>query len=248
MAITYQTCMDHLRRIFGTGSGGGLPDHIRPMEVVNVAGRELCNAHYWAWLSNVSDTLTIPADTNYVDLPANMKALHAVTLTDTVIGYAVPTTATDIMQKRENTVGTTAWNYLYWAVTPAHTDTGLRWRLQVWPTHSEERTDGLSILYSAGWTEVTTDTQTLTLPPYLEGLYVDMLEAVGKGWDEEDLGLRGQRVAAVLTSPSMENAKTVDGMSAPALGGEQHGAAQVAANGLVPWQHGYAYGGNSGVI
>ena len=37
----------------------------------------------------------------------------------------MPTSPPDIMEKRENTVGTTAWNYLYWAVTPAHTDTGL---------------------------------------------------------------------------------------------------------------------------
>ncbi len=244
MALTYNHVLDHLRRILHLGQAG-FPPHLRPMEIANIAGRELCNAHQWAWLSNVTGTLDIAAGAEYVDLPANLKQLHGITLTDTVVGYARPSTPVEIMQLRENTVGTTAWNYLYWAVTPTHDGGEHRWQLQLWPAHSAERPQAITLLYTANWTEITSDEQTLTLPTYLEAIYIDMLEAIALGWDEENAALRTERVHAVLASPSMVHAKQVDGMATPFLGAAQNGAA-FGSRGVIPWQHGYAYGGSTG--
>lgn len=98
--------------------------------------------------------------------------------------------------------------------------------LEVNPTPTTTSIGALSALYRADWGEATDDDDELTLPyeGWLDTLYIQIVRAYARGWEEETMGTLDARLAQIESGPIALRAKQRDGMIQPSVGQIKNGA------------------------
>lgn len=84
-------------------------------------------------------------------------------------------------------------------------------RLEIWPEPTTNDSEKFRLSYRAKWKEVTTDGQTLAIMPHTEDLFIALLRAFARGYEEEDQATLGQRLAEIEAGPVFAAARKQDG-------------------------------------
>ncbi len=221
MTLTVSTVSDYVqRRLDGEPS-------VPLMTLCNQAGDYLVNAHPWGWLVRKPATLRITADQTRIALPDDFGR---------AIGEPKPVESTSFMFRwgtadkvaAERAYGSPSvfTGYISWSQGVTGNLTPYI-ELSYAPTVSESST--FMLAYYARWQDVTTDTETLQIPSFMEPLYLQTVLAFAQGYDEHDVGSLDERLAALMQGPLMLTAKRRDGSMQPSIGMMQGGAVQTLA-------------------
>lgn len=211
------------------------------LEITSSSG--ITNGHYRI-VSSTSDTLTLATSpgttgtalagtihTSAVSLPSDFRELIAYNTTSGLLKGIQFTGFQDLVGKRAANFTTVGFHY---AALVHPTDTSLTAngapvpRLEIWPTPSADEIGSFTIIYRAGWTRVSSDQHKLRLPVWCEAIYLQVLRAFARGYEEEDEGTMSARLTDVLAGPLFESAISRDGGVQPNLGPIENGAATLS--------------------
>ena len=214
MAITVQQCSRHIEHTLG-----GDADPLVPViELVNAAGEFLVSMTGWRWLTEGTATLDLVAGQDYVALPADFKAIRAVTGTDSSRLSVDLVTLAEVLEWRTYASGSgEVWKAALEASSPA-TGGAVTWRLAVAPSPVSASTAALTLYYERGWRTVSESQDQLSLPSYCETLYLEVLRAFARGREEEDVASLDQRLEALARGQILDAAKRADSTAQPHLG------------------------------
>lgn len=169
--------------------------------------------------------------TSALALPADFRELIAVNTSSGFLKGLSLVTFNELLERRSSSFTTTTGYYFGSIVHPQTTglesSTGAPTpRIEIWPTPSANETAAMTIFYRAGWTEVVNDTDIVRIPSWCELLFLELLRALARGFEEEDQASVSQRVAQIVVGPLMLAARDRDGMVQPSYGAIRNGAAQ----------------------
>lgn len=92
------------------------------------------------------------------------------------------------------------------------------WRLELWPYPTAADPDLFLVTYRKKWSRPSIDAATLPIPEILEPLYLQLLRAVTRGYEEEDAGTVEDFVDRLRQSSLFADAITQDGLMQPSGG------------------------------
>ena len=175
--------------------------------------------------SDIAGTL----HTSAIALPSDFREIIAINTTSGLLKGVQLTTFEDLLSKRA--ANFTSAGFHYGAIVQP-TDTDLTAdgapvaRLEIWPQPSANETASLTIMYRATWKRITQDTHRLRLPVYCESLYLQVLRAFARGYEEEDEISMSQRLMEVMTGPLFGSAVDRDASIQSDYGPLMYGAAE----------------------
>lgn len=114
-------------------------------------------------------------------------------------------------------------------VTIALDDTGVdagpvRARLELWPTPSQDELDRLMVYYRRGWQPVDSDSALVSIPDWMEQLYIDIVRTVARAYERESEAPLDVRIATIKNGPVFQAAKLRDATMTESLGPIRGGA------------------------
>lgn len=99
-------------------------------------------------------------------------------------------------------------------------------RLEIWPTPNESREDVFLAHYRAGWDQVRSDNDVITIPTWLESLYLAVVRAVALGYERDGEADVNTRLFPLRQGALFRAARERDGMTQPYYGRMENGAAE----------------------
>lgn len=219
MPITVKSCASQVRLELGD-----LPRHISVVELVNLTGNWFTAVHQWKYLQRSSASLDFVVGQDYVALPADFKSIVSVETAGLTSGIDL-TVLERVLELRKNSAGATNW--FECAVEWDHSVAPPTPRLAIWPTPTAAQTGALTVYYRARWPEVTSDNDTLMVPWYAEGAFIQAVRAHAAGYEESNNATLEQRLAMVMAGPTWIAARKNDAQVQPDYGPIQNGIGQV---------------------
>lgn len=244
MSVTINDLDREVRRALKIGPGGAMPASTSLTEIANLAGEEMVNAHEWSWLGSAKTQLTIPANAEQVDLPANCAKVTNVAVASSIFGDAHKRSLGQLQRLRENGIPLSPTFDIYWATEQSRTSSSVVMQLEVWPSKTTERANFLDVYYDEGWSAVTTDSTSAVMPPWMHGLYYMFLRAIALGWLDDDRGDQDDRIEKIMRSARFANAVDRDARMDDDLGPMVNTALHRPPS-EDGWQYGYRYGEGS---
>lgn len=181
MALLASDCYKHIEHGLS-----GKPSELYPLqEILNDAGEWLLSAHQWEWSVPGPALLGVTQDQEYVELPADFRELIAIQPTENLTSSICPTTRTRLLEMRTNPVTVTSSFYQY-VVGYRQISGDTRPVLELWPTPSATEADVLTVWYRKTWARVTTDSQAIDFPTWMEGLFKRVCRLFAQAAEEED--------------------------------------------------------------
>jgi len=107
-----------------------------------------------------------------------------------------------------------------------------RARLEIWPDPLVDDAGALTLYYRAGWETLDEDSDFVSIPEWIQGLYIQLIRAFARGYEREDVASMSQRCMEVMMGPFAMSAKRRDGMMQPAYGEMHNSAADMSEAGL----------------
>lgn len=199
MVVTGATCEAQIRHTLGLGADGVLAPGLSPLQVANETGHILTGLREWKWTVGASTTLAFVANQNWVALPSGVHEIVSIHMTNGLTETIQVTTLEDVLDWRTSSVPTPLHYRVAVAFGPE--DDRPSPRFEVFPTPSLDDATAISIFYRSGWTELTSGESVASIPVWLEPLYYQLLRAVARGYEEEDVEDMGSRIARVKASP-----------------------------------------------
>ena len=108
-------------------------------------------------------------------------------------------------------------------------------RLELYPTPSTTTTEALTLYYRAGWSRVYDDRKPLQMPAYIEPLYIELLRAFARGYEEEDQGSLSTRLNEIMKGAIFAISVDRDSSVQPDYGPIRNGAAAEMHRGKQHW-------------
>ena len=96
--------------------------------------------------------------------------------------------------------------------------------IDLWPTPNADLADAITIRYRAGWDELDDDSIFVTVPDWLEHIYLDIARLVARGYQHEDIASRSARFEELRSSLEFRDAKRRDGEMQTDYGPMMNGA------------------------
>jgi hypothetical protein len=206
-----------------------MPDHLTAQEVANEAGEYLVGMRAWNWLLQTT-VLDFVADQNYVALPNNFRSLVYLELSSSRTQSIYPATLREIVELRTAGIGQPQ-DYVY-AISARQQVGAPIYSIELFPTPGSDGDDALTLVYRAGWQEVSSDTTTFSMPEWIESLYKQIVRAMVRGLTDEDkaeamgdFSGMGRRLEAIEQGPHYRNAKRKDTELSPSRGTLRNGIA-----------------------
>lgn len=207
--LTAAQCIQMMRHAVG----GSLPSGFDALGLINRAGHFLTTAHNWRWLSRTA-SVSLVADQAYGALPASFQKLLAAPSFTSGFYYNGGTTICmvdfdRILHARESDsdYSGSQTNFMA-AVVSTETAGEITQRLELFPTPTANAT--ISIAYRAGWTVLTTDSQRVSVPDYLELLFVELCRTMARGITMDDAGTIDVRLQGIMDGPMGKAARKRD--------------------------------------
>ncbi len=170
----------------------------------------------------------IEADT--AELPSDFQELIAINATESLVNSINMVSYDQLLWLRTNQVQITNFNF-YGAISHASAADGRgpqTPRLELWPSPQTADPSAFTMFYRAGWNSVTQDEQEISVPEWLEMLYVQFVRATARGLEEEETDEKGMQgyIQQVVASPLFAAMVQRDGMVQDTYGPLRGGAVE----------------------
>lgn len=151
-------------------------------------------------------------DLSSVALPSDFGSIQEITSGADLLSYVELTTMAELARLRDDSSATIGGGYCG-AIAFGQPITGGAPvpRLELWPAPQENDPNAFLLQYRAKWATVDDDTLALSLPTHVEGLYLTLLRAFARGYEEEDQATLSQRLAEIEQGPVFASARKHDG-------------------------------------
>lgn len=108
--------------------------------------------------------------------------------------------------------------------------------LKVWPEPSQAAWDELSLIYRRGWLEITNEDDVISIPEWMEPLYLQYVRGFAAGYEDGNTPLERLKaldiaIASVESGPIYANAKRRDVSMQPSYGPARHVAIAPSSSG-----------------
>lgn len=203
--LTGQQIIDRVFRLVGgpvhDKIGGGLA-------VANMGGRWVMSARQWYWSTRFATLDAVPG-AERIYLPEDFGGHLA--MTGQLLGCVVPTSLQNLMGMRENSVGGVAGSY-YGLLTYAETPAGaLVPALEIYPSVPTSGVTSIGrIAYTAAWKPLTSASQVVSVPWFLENLVMSAADAYALGIEKPAQAAIQARLAELLQGPEFFAAVEAD--------------------------------------
>lgn len=201
---------------FVTENLGGDPESLTVAQIINTAGVSMVNMRAWKYLQETEVDLDLTADQAYVNLPANLISINSI-VSATRGEFISWVSRSQMLGYRKGDMGSPvgyAVSFVAAAVSgvPQH-------RLDLYPTPSETVADAITVSYKAGWTAIDAlgDSSPIPIPQFLEPLFLEVLLAVAKGFEKNDMGNLSPRIHEVRAGTVFADAVRTDAALQPIL-------------------------------
>jgi len=196
-------------------------DNIVLTETLSTTGGDLAAA-------DIEGTLRIPT----IELPDDFGSLHSIAGADTLVNSIGMVDATHIGQlrsqwSREDNTG-------FYVGCLIHVGTPPRAVLDVHPYFSGNQEDVFRMFYTKSWTRITQASQTLPIPRYCNGAFMQLCRHFALGWEDEDLAGLEMRLQAWEDGPAFKQATAQDHRQQSRFGRMRGGAVQTTPQKLFP--------------
>lgn len=101
-------------------------------------------------------------------------------------------------------------------------------RIDVWPDIQTDDAGAVTIFYRAGWNTIEDDSERISVPEWVELLYLQLVRAVARGYEREDETSMTLRLMEVQAGPVWAAAMKQDSEMQPDYGPLRNGAAELA--------------------
>jgi len=112
--------------------------------------------------------------------------------------------------------------------------------LGLWPVPQSDQADVLSISYARSIPRIGNDTDEIQIPEWMDGLFVDALQRVARGWEDFDTGGIAERVEPLRNSRLFDDAEDRDSDMMPSYGPMNSGWIEATRGGWINWDTGRA--------
>ena len=204
-----------LQKIVRSALGGGAPDtNIGFGNVVNMAGRDLWNAHQWNHRIRSRSSLNFTAAQAYITLPTDfgtMESLKGSTITRSTL-LVTPATFDENVA---NGILPEGFVYMCCVTQPTQTSATTAMgapRLELYPTPTASVTAALYMRYRAQWVNLSADASYPNVREFMEPLLCEWIRCWAMGFTEEDKGSTAQRLNDLRQSSIWDAAVNEDGL------------------------------------
>ena len=180
-------------------------------------------------------SISFDLDVSHVQLPTDFGTHVDLFGTRSFTRYAYAASLSEMIENDTNQLVSTSFLTLYgieWAqaadkAQPVAT-------LKVWPEPSQATWDELSLIYRRGWLELTNEDDVVSIPDWLEPLYIQYVRAFAAGYEDGNSPLERLRaldlaIASVESGRIYANAKRRDVSMQPNYGPARHVAISPSA-------------------
>lgn len=98
-------------------------------------------------------------------------------------------------------------------------------RLDLWPTPGADKVDGLTAYFRAGWRSIRGDKDTISVPAFMEPLYIQMVRTFALGYERDSEADISRRLSGLRNSTMFKDCRTRDSLLHPSYGPSINGAA-----------------------
>lgn len=194
MTLTLARCASEIRQTLRGAPEGDV------LTIVNRAGQWFVDAFSWSWLQRIG-SLSTTASQEYVSLGGltGFRKLFRASydnfwLEQCDLGYMSALRASGSVSS-----GVPSYCAVGFTLSAAGVYTK---RLELYPTPSAMVTDALTLYWQAGWQapQTNADESVIAIPDEVEGLYVLVLRAFARGFEEEHEGSLSVRLDEIVNS------------------------------------------------
>lgn len=216
---------DEIRILAGTGATTG---------VYEIESRTSANAV--VLVGSISATNLSTGDIEWriepqtISLPSDLAEIIAVATTSvSAIGGLTLVSETEIVEKRASSASITSSTGLFYGAVVFSGSPPVP-LLEIYPSASDSTTGAMRIFYRSRWTAVTTDTEDIDIPEFVESLFLWIVRAFASGYERGGVASIHQRLAEVRASPIFGDAVRSDGRVQPYTGTIRNGGPMI-------WRH-----------
>lgn len=146
---------------------------------------------------------------------------------------ATSTTVVNLKSRTEGTAGNVTITETGATITAVGMIGGLnggpmRPRIDLWPDPSVDLEAALSIYYRGDWEPLDEDDHFISTTAWLEGIYLQAVRAVTRGYEREDMASMSTRLGEIYASPWMQSAIQRDDEMQPDMGPMRGGAVEIS--------------------
>lgn len=229
MALTVQRALARIQH----GYDGNPSRLVSGLDMLNEAGELMSQMHAWRWLSGRTVDLELVQGRDYIEVPldvAQITSLHR--SPERWRGTLQFTTLETIHRLRADlTVATSDFVYVGALGYRNHPDGQGAQRpvIEVWPSldfsegpdepgNGSVVSNAAQLMYRAGWSYLSQESDIISIPQWMEHLYLAIVVGVAEEYDQEGIIPRGQYGATIRQSPLFEAAIRRDTSMQPDYG------------------------------
>jgi len=217
--LTVTDCSDYLiRRLDGEPS-------VPVLTLCNRAGSYLVDMHTWSWLIRPSAKLSLRTGSEYIQLPSDFGRMYGQpkpTTVASVVSLEMVSMEEYLRYRQDYMDG--GPRYMATMVYGKDVDGIFGPKMQIWPIPLDDTQDAFRLAYLAKWVDLVNDTEPISIPPWMEFFYLEILFAFAQSYDEHDVAPLSQRLALLQQSAEFMNLKKRDGGVQPFVGIVRGGA------------------------
>lgn len=229
-----------------TAGTGAVLGHYRVTKRVADGDAILLESDISAAGGDLGAVISATLHTDAIILPSDFRDLIAYSTTSGLLTGLTLTSYQDLIDRRQST-STYSAGYYYGAI--AHPMTVGKEssvgsptpRLEIYPEPTTDQLGAIRIFYHANWPELTSDTDLLVIPEYTETLFLQLLRAFARGYEEEDQASLSVRLNEISIGPLFIMAVQRDGDVQPDYGPLRGGL----VNGARKSRHGFSLNFNT---
>jgi hypothetical protein len=227
MPIQNSTLKAHVAELLG-----GDPAVLTAQSIVNLAGEAFFGMHQWRFNRKGPVALGTTASTATIDLPSDFGGIISLR---GALGTPIELVSPDRMAAFKAGANYPGAGF---AAMLKSNDSGFTLtpsQLLLHPVPSSTASSVFQLVYTAKWTALSTDGAYAQIPTYAEPLFLDVLRAAAKGYDEDDRGSVSRLMTEVRTSALFEDTVRRDAQQQREFRTLTNGIGQRYEGGLLRW-------------
>ncbi len=171
-------------------------------------------------------------ETNAVALPSDFAGIDSYDATNALnrsLTLTSPQRLLEIRTDEPSTVGSHYWGAIVRAKNIVSGGGAPVYRLEICPTPTASEVGLFTLFYRREWTDLTSDADVIPIEGWLEPFFLELVEAVMRGYLEQDAAPMHHRITDLKAGDTFLDAKRRDGSAQPDIGIMSGGAVQEMA-------------------